>query len=77
MTEKLRSDERTRWIPILVITGVDYPRKEVESLLAGVDDYLRKPFDEEVLRAARRGAAAGRGRRVGPKGRVPCGRGES
>lgn len=51
VTRKLRDDETTRWIPVLVITGMEDAQTEVESLLAGVDDYLRKPFDDEVLRS--------------------------
>ncbi|HEX2026850.1 MAG TPA: ATPase, T2SS/T4P/T4SS family [Nitriliruptorales bacterium] len=58
VTRRLRAAETTRWIPILMLTGVEDARQEVESLVAGVDDYLRKPFDDEVLRgrllAARR-----------------------
>lgn len=51
------------WTPILVLTAKDRESDETESLGAGADDYLRKPFSFEVLVArcralARRGPAA-------------------
>jgi CheY-like chemotaxis protein len=52
----LRDDQRTQHIAILMITGVLDPEVEVEGLLAGVDDFLTKPFDEGVLRMRLRGA---------------------
>lgn len=51
VTRQLRADETTSGIAVLMLTGVADPEVEVEGLLAGVDDYLTKPFDEEVLRA--------------------------
>ncbi|MBW3664510.1 MAG: Flp pilus assembly complex ATPase component TadA [Actinobacteria bacterium] len=51
VTRLLRADEVTSGIAVLMLTGVVDPEVEVEGLLAGVDDYLTKPFDEEVLRA--------------------------
>jgi CheY-like chemotaxis protein len=51
VTRQLRADETTSGIAVLMLTGVVDPEIEVEGLLAGVDDYLTKPFDEEVLRA--------------------------
>ncbi|MBW3562247.1 MAG: Flp pilus assembly complex ATPase component TadA [Actinobacteria bacterium] len=63
VTRALRSDEATRWIPILMITGEENTEREVESLVAGVDDYLLKPVNDDVLRgrltAARRRATTG------------------
>ncbi|HEX9888762.1 MAG TPA: ATPase, T2SS/T4P/T4SS family, partial [Nitriliruptorales bacterium] len=52
----LREDPRTRHVAILMITGVLDPEVEVEGLLAGVDDFLTKPFDEDVLRMRLRSA---------------------
>jgi diguanylate cyclase (GGDEF)-like protein len=45
----LRSSPETAKIPILMVTGADQSR-EVESLRAGVDDYVTKPYDIAVLR---------------------------
>ncbi len=38
----MRSTNRT--VPILMLTALDSPRKKVEGLDAGADDYLVKPF---------------------------------
>jgi two-component system, OmpR family, response regulator len=51
------------WTPILVLTAKDRESDETDSLGAGADDYLRKPFSFDVLVArcralARRGPAA-------------------
>jgi DNA-binding response OmpR family regulator len=49
MTRKIRTDEGRRHGPILMVTGMEDPAIEVEGLLAGVDDYIIKPFDEDVF----------------------------
>ncbi|MFA6029082.1 MAG: response regulator [Elusimicrobiota bacterium] len=47
----LRRDERTRELPILVLTGLIETHTEVEVLELGADDYMTKPFDPAELRA--------------------------
>lgn len=49
VAEVLRSSPRTSDIPILMVTGAE-PSKELENLKAGVDDFVRKPYDVAVLR---------------------------
>ncbi len=51
VVKQIRELDGRRHVPILMVTGVEDPAMEVEGLLAGVDDYLTKPFDEEVLLA--------------------------
>ncbi|MBW3621199.1 MAG: Flp pilus assembly complex ATPase component TadA [Actinobacteria bacterium] len=51
VTRRIRAGEDGTRVPILMVTGSADSAVEVEGLLAGVDDYLTKPFDEDVLRA--------------------------
>ncbi|NLW21613.1 MAG: response regulator transcription factor [Clostridiales bacterium] len=41
---QLRSDERTRGIPVIMLTAKDSEMDKVRSLDAGADDYIVKPF---------------------------------
>jgi diguanylate cyclase (GGDEF)-like protein len=45
----LRSDFRTRLIPVVFLTVRDSLQDKVEHLLAGADDYVTKPFVPEEL----------------------------
>lgn len=54
VARRLRSAPATSAIPLLMLTATHDEACEAESLRAGVDDYVRKPFDEEVLRARMR-----------------------
>jgi diguanylate cyclase (GGDEF)-like protein/PAS domain S-box-containing protein len=47
---RLRANKDTSHIPILMVTAFDGETSEIEGLQAGADDYVTKPFDEEVLR---------------------------
>lgn len=51
VTREIRVRDGRRHVPILMITGMEDPALEVEGLLAGVDDYIKKPFDGDILRA--------------------------
>jgi two-component system, OmpR family, response regulator MprA len=70
---RLRENEATQDIPILMLTAKDEVRDRVTGLNAGADDYLTKPFSFEellarvraLLRRQQRLVAAG-----GPGGRV-------
>ncbi|MFH0953732.1 MAG: response regulator [Verrucomicrobiota bacterium] len=43
--ERLRADERTRRIPVVVLTSSDEDRDYAESRRLGADSYVRKPVD--------------------------------
>ena len=53
VTRDLRNRRETALIPIIMITGhgdsEDRKTLELESLAAGVDDYVSKPFDAKAL----------------------------
>ena len=42
--ERLRSNERTAFIPILMLTALDDPANHARGFLSGTDDYVGKPF---------------------------------
>lgn len=50
VVQRLRGDPRTARVPIIMLTGHGDEAGEVEALQIGVDDYVRKPFDDAVLR---------------------------
>lgn len=49
--QRLRRDERTADIPVLMLTALAQPQNQVDGLNAGADDYLTKPFELEVMLA--------------------------
>jgi len=46
---KLRSTERTRSIPVILVTALHAPEDKARGLKAGCDDFISKPFDENEL----------------------------
>jgi two-component system phosphate regulon response regulator PhoB len=48
---RLRSDERTRELPILMLTARAMEQDKISGLEAGADDYLTKPFSPKELAA--------------------------
>jgi len=51
LCSQLRSLEKTRQIPILVIVDPDDSRKMLRALEMGVNDYLARPIDQQELAA--------------------------
>jgi len=49
--ETLKSDERTRYIPIIMLTARGDTESKVKGFDIGADDYLAKPFDFKELLA--------------------------
>ncbi len=74
---RLQADERTRQIPVIIITALTDEKDVATSLEAGAIDHITKPFSELIVRtrvkavlrnrmtAAGEDAAAKRGRRIG------------
>jgi len=53
---KLKEDERTRAVPVILVTAMGLDENVVAGLDAGADDYVSKPFNAEVLAARVRAA---------------------
>jgi signal transduction histidine kinase len=49
--QRLKSDESTKYIPILMLTAKGEVEHKVKGLDIGADDYLAKPFDYKELSA--------------------------
>ena len=50
LLEKLKSDDRWRHIPTIMLTAKVNARAKLNALRIGVDDYLNKPFQEDELK---------------------------
>ena len=46
----LKSDEETRKIPVIFVTGLINPEDEKKGLEMGAADYISKPFEAEDVR---------------------------
>ena len=51
LTRELRSDARTRRLPLLMLTARGEPLDRIVGLEIGADDYLGKPFEPRELLA--------------------------
>jgi signal transduction histidine kinase/DNA-binding response OmpR family regulator len=60
LAEKLKTDERTSHIPIVLLTAKNEPQSRLDGFKAGIDDYITKPFSTEELMARVRNLVAQR-----------------
>lgn len=51
LCRRLKQDQRTRLLPVVLVTGHDEREKRLEGVAAGADDFLSKPVDTEELLA--------------------------
>lgn len=51
LCQRLKSDERTSHVPVVLLTSRTEAESKLEGLRQGADDYLAKPFDEAELLA--------------------------
>lgn len=49
LCRKIRTDERTKQIPVILLTAMSGETIELEGLQTGATDYISKPFNFEVL----------------------------
>jgi len=49
LTKTLKSDLRTSHIPVILLTALSSTDYKIEGLTLGADDYITKPFNEELL----------------------------
>ena len=49
LAKKIRGDERTRELPIIMLTARVHEEDKVQGLEAGADDYVTKPFSPKEL----------------------------
>jgi putative two-component system response regulator len=49
-TRRLKAEERTKHIPVIVITGCEDRASRIRALECGAEEYLNKPIDRQELR---------------------------
>jgi two-component system cell cycle response regulator len=55
LCEQLKSEDSTRHIPVVMVTGLKDPADRRRGLAAGADEFLTKPIEHEILLARLRG----------------------
>lgn len=71
--QRLKTDPRTKYIPVIILTGLDETKHVVKGFESGADDYLAKPFDNLELFARIKAVLtrAGKGLAIDPLTNLP------
>ncbi len=51
VTERLKSNENTKGIPIILVTALDGPETRIRGMETGADEFINKPVNREELLA--------------------------
>src|SRR5438045_9061153 len=51
---RIKADERTHLVPVVLVTGLVAREDRIQGIAAGCDDFLTKPVDSEQLMARTR-----------------------
>ncbi len=46
---KIKSDERTRFIPVIIVTALDPQDEKLNAIESGAEDFITKPFNSVIL----------------------------
>ena len=49
LCERIKSDERTEDIPVILLTSLSDPDEIIEGLASGADSFITKPYNQEYL----------------------------
>ena len=49
LTRRIRASEQMRTLPVITVTAHAFPRDRENSLAAGCNEYISKPFERAVL----------------------------
>ena len=48
-TERIKKNDKTKQIPVIIVTALDQKRDKLTGISRGANDFLTKPFDTEEL----------------------------
>jgi serine phosphatase RsbU (regulator of sigma subunit) len=49
LCEKIKSDERTKYLPVILLTSLSDLEEVIEGLSCGADSFITKPYDKKFL----------------------------
>ncbi len=47
--KQLKANERTKYVPVVIVTALNDVANQIKSVDAGADDFLSKPIEEKLL----------------------------